>query len=79
MINVQYLLLTVVIFMVAAQNIVEKQYNIKVQNGNAILFAGISSLVAMVFFVVSSGFKLLWNVALSGTLLPFRWLMHLQT
>ena len=50
----QYLLLTIVVFMVAAQNIVEKQYNVKVQNGNALLFAGMSSLVAMLFFVISS-------------------------
>ena len=37
----QYLLLTVVVFMVASQNIIEKQYNVKVKNGNALLFAGI--------------------------------------
>ncbi len=43
--------------MVAAQNIAEKQYNIKVQNSNAFLFAGLSSLVAMGFFVVFSGFR----------------------
>ena len=46
----QYLLLFVVVFMVAGQNIVEKQYNVKVPNGNALFFAGFSSLVAMAFF-----------------------------
>ena len=45
----QYILLTIVVFMVAAQNIAEKQYNVKVQNGNAFLLAGLSSLVAMAF------------------------------
>lgn len=54
----QYILLTVVVFMLAAQNVAEKQYNIKIKTGNAFLFAGMSSLVAMVFFVVSSGFKI---------------------
>lgn len=67
----QYLLLTVVIFMVAAQNIVEKQYNIKVQNGNAILFAGISSLVAMAFFVISSGFKITLECSIIGYSIAF--------
>jgi len=68
---VQYLLLTIVVFMVAAQNIVEKQYNVKVQNGNALLFAGVSSLVAMLFFVISSGLNIKFESSIIGYSVAF--------
>lgn len=67
----QYLLLIIVVFMVAAQNIFEKQYNAKVPNGNPLFFAGMSSFVAMLFFVVSSGFDLSFDVGLTGYCVAF--------
>ena len=67
----QYILLTIVVFMVAAQNIAEKQYNVKVQNGNAFLLAGLSSLVAMAFFVLCSGFRFSFEWGITGYSLAF--------
>ena len=53
-----YLLLIVVIILTSAQSVFQKQYNLKVKNPNVFMFSGILSLSAMLFFVVSSGFKL---------------------
>lgn len=54
----QYLLLIMVIVLVSLQNVFQKQYNIKTKDANIFLFGGFTSLAALVFFVLSSGFKL---------------------
>ncbi len=59
----QYLLLITVIILTTAQNVFQKQYNIKVKNPNVFLFGGIISLTAMLFFIISSGFKLSFTTA----------------
>ena len=54
----QYLLLLVVILVTSSQNIFMKQYSVKSSKQNQILFSAISALVAMVFFVISSGIRM---------------------
>lgn len=60
----QYILLALVVIFVSLQQIIQKQYNAKEKNPDALLFSGLSSLTAMVFFVISSGFKLSFNAAI---------------
>ena len=60
----QYILLALVVIFVSSQQIIQKQYNTKEKNPDALLFSGLSSLTAMVFFVISSGFKLNFNAAI---------------
>ena len=42
----------------------QKQYNLKTQTPNAILFSAITSFIALLFFTVTSGFKLDFNIKL---------------
>ena len=57
----QYLLLILVIILVSAQSVFQKQYNLKVKNPNVFMFSGFLSLSAMLFFIISSGFKISFN------------------
>ena len=54
----QYLLLITVIILISLQNVFQKQYNIKDERPNIFLFGAFSSISALIFFVLSSGFKL---------------------
>ena len=54
----QYLLLAVVISLISVQNVLQKQYPRVSEKPNVFLFSSLSTLTALVFFVVSSGFKL---------------------
>lgn len=51
----QYFLLLIVILVMSSQNIFMKQYNVKSPKPNQFLFSAISSLFAMLFFCISSG------------------------
>ena len=53
-----YLLLLLVIVLVTGQNVTSKQYNLSVEKPKAFIYAGTSAFFALVFFVVSSGFRL---------------------
>ena len=51
----QYLTLIITIVIMSSQNILIKQYNVKSRNRNSFLFSAVSSLFAMLFFMISSG------------------------
>ena len=53
-----YLLLLCVPVASCLQSVAQKQYNLKVKSPNIILFSAITSLIALCFFVVTSGFEL---------------------
>jgi len=57
----QYLLLIMVIVFMSLQNVFQKQYNIKSEQPNVFLFGGFTSIAALLFFVVTSGFRLDFN------------------
>ena len=59
----QYLLLAVVISLITVQNVLQKSYPKASQKPNVFLFSALTTMVAMVFFVVSSGFKLSFTTA----------------
>lgn len=58
----QYLLLAVVISMISVQNVLQKHYPKVSEKPNVFLFSSISTLTALVFFVISSGFRLSFNI-----------------
>ncbi len=57
----QYLLLFIVVVFASAQSIIQKQYSVKKQDPNVFTFCGFFALSALLFFVVSSGFKFNWE------------------
>ncbi len=59
-----YLLLFVTLIAMSAQSVLTKHYNVKAKVHDAFLFSGVSSVSALLFFIISSGFKLQFNVAL---------------
>ena len=54
----QYLLLAIVVACISLQNIFRKQYNVKMQTPSAFSFSLLSTVFALLFFVICSGFKL---------------------
>lgn len=53
----QYFLLFVVVIFVSAQSIIQKQYSVKTNDPNVFTFCGFFAISALLFFIVSSGFK----------------------
>jgi len=60
----KYILLMLIILSSASQNIFQKQYNIKCKRNNAILFSLITILSTLFFFIISSGFKFDFKMAI---------------
>ncbi len=58
-----YLLLLLTVVVSSVQSIFSKQYSIRTKKPNMVLFASVSAFFAMLFFVISSGFKLNFNPA----------------
>lgn len=54
----QYMLLAVVISLITVQNVLQKSYPRVSEKPNVFLFSSLTTVVAMLFFVASSGFKL---------------------
>ena len=54
----QYFLLIAVVVFVSAQNIIQKQYNIKSEKPNVFLFSAVTVLAALAFFLIRSRFKI---------------------
>jgi len=54
----QFLLITLMVAIISAQNILRKRYNQKTGGKGTYLFLGILSLTASLFFLAASGFKL---------------------
>lgn len=53
------------------QNISQKQYNLKEKTPNVILFSAVTSLIALVFFLITSGFQLDFDLRLVPYALAF--------
>lgn len=53
----QYLLLAVVIVMVSIQSVLAKQYDLLAKERNVFFFSAVTSFAALLFFVISAGFK----------------------
>ena len=85
---IHYLFLFIVIALITTQNIAKKQYNLKVEKPNGFTFSAVVALFAMVFFLISVGFKVQfvlavlpysmgfavsYAAALVGTLLAIKW------
>lgn len=61
---IYYLLLICVPLVSCLQSISQKQYNLRIKEPNIILFSAFTSLIALGFFVVSSGFRLEFDTGL---------------
>lgn len=66
-----YLILLVLPFISILQSISQKQYNLKSKQPNAVLFSAITSLIALLFFLITSGFQLSFTVKLVPYALVF--------
>ncbi|MBR3929664.1 MAG: hypothetical protein IKJ65_11760 [Clostridia bacterium] len=66
-----YLILFALPFVSIIQSIAQKQYNLKSKNPNAGLFSAVTSLIALFFFVITSGFKLSFTLKLIPYALVF--------
>lgn len=64
---IYYLLLLCLPVVNCCQNIAQKQYNLKHQSPNVILFSAVTSVMALGFFLITSGLKL----DFSAKLLPY--------
>lgn len=53
----KYFLLFLVVLFVSAQSIIQKQYNVKTKDPNVFTFCGFFAIAALLFFLLSSGFK----------------------
>jgi len=68
---IYYLLLLCMPLLNCVQSISQKQYNLKHESPNVILFSAITSLIALCFFVLTSGFDLNFDVRLIPYSLAF--------
>ena len=68
---IYYLLLLCLPLVNCCQNISQKQYNLKYEKPNVILFSAVTSVMALCFFVITSGLKLEFNPALIPYALGF--------
>ena len=59
----QYLILVLVVISMTLNSVAQKQYDIRAKKQNTFLFMSVFIFVAMLFFVVSSGFKLNFTLA----------------
>ncbi|MBE6559939.1 MAG: hypothetical protein E7662_02335 [Ruminococcaceae bacterium] len=59
-----YLLLIAVVILISLQNVLEKQYTVKEKQPDSLLFGGCTTLAALAFFVLTSGFRLQFDTAL---------------
>ena len=61
---VYYLLLLILPFISCSQSIAQKQYTQKVSAPNVLLFSSLTSLIALCFFLITSGFDLSFDARL---------------
>ncbi len=59
-----YLLLLIMPVISCGQHVAQKQYTLSASTPNAILFSGITAFMALIFFVVTSGLDLSFNIKL---------------
>lgn len=61
---IYYIMLVCAPLISCCQSIAQKQYNLKNESPNVMLFSAITSVIALCFFVITSGFSLDFNAAL---------------
>lgn len=61
---IYYLLLIILPFISCCQSVAQKQYTRKVQSPNVLLFSALTSLIALCFFLITSGFDLSFDARL---------------
>jgi len=59
-----YLLLLLIPIVSCCQSASQKQYNLKYEKPNVILFSAVTSVIALMFFIITSGFRLDFDVRL---------------
>ncbi len=67
----EYLFLSITVILCAAQNIFIKQYNIKTQKPDPLLFGAVTVLFALLFFVADSGIEYGFKFSFSTEILPY--------
>lgn len=68
---IYYVILLFLPFVGVLQSWTQKQYNLKSKNPNAGLFSSVTSLIALLFFIVTSGFRLSFTAKLIPYALVF--------
>lgn len=68
---IYYLLLLLTPVVSTSQSIAQKQYTLKKKEPNVILFSAFTSLIALCFFLITSGFRLQFDVRLVPYALGF--------
>ena len=68
---IYYLLLLCMPVVNSCQSISQKQYNLKYEKTNVLLFSAVTSVIALGFFLITSGMKLEFNAALVPYALAF--------
>ena len=68
---IYYLLLLCMPLVNCCQSIAQKQYNLKYEKANVILFSAVTSVIALLFFLITSGLKLEFNPGLIPYALAF--------
>jgi len=68
---IYYLLLLCLPVVNCCQSIAQKQYNLKYEKANVILFSAVTSVMALCFFLITSGLKLDFDVRLIPYSLAF--------
>ena len=61
---IYYLLLILIPMVSCLQSVAQKQYNLKYTSPNVILFSAVTSVIALIFFVITSGFDLSFDARL---------------
>ena len=61
---IYYLLLLCMPLVSSLQSVAQKQYNIKNEKPNVILFSALTSLIALCFFLITSRFELTFDLRL---------------
>lgn len=68
---IYYVILLFLPFIGVLQSWTQKQYNLKSKNPNAGLFSSVTSLIALLFFLITSGFRLTFTIKLVPYALVF--------
>ncbi|MBQ7821138.1 MAG: EamA family transporter [Clostridia bacterium] len=58
----EYALLMLIVIFVTVQNVMSKKYNVDIRHQNVFLFNAVTAFAALIFFLVSSGFRLDFNI-----------------
>lgn len=68
---IYYLLMLAIPLMNCLQSVSQKQYNLKYEKANVILFSAVTSMIALCFFLITSRFQLSFDIKLMPYALGF--------